>query len=53
VVEQSFQGSRAPAGQKEERLPFSYVVHADALTRIDTLYHFYLKENILFFHKTT
>jgi hypothetical protein len=42
-----------PAGQKAERLPFSYVVYADALSRIDSLYRFYLKENILLFHKTT
>jgi hypothetical protein len=58
VVERSFQGdqpvkSRAPAGQRAERLPFSNVVNADALSRIDSLYHFYLKENIFLFHKTT
>jgi hypothetical protein len=43
--------SRAPAGQRAERLPFSYVVYADALSRIDSLNHFRLKENILLFHK--
>jgi hypothetical protein len=41
------------AAQRAERLPFSYVVYADALSRIDSLYCFYLKENILLFHKTT
>jgi hypothetical protein len=66
VVERSFQGdlpvkeqsacqskSRVPAGQRAERLPFSYVVYANALSRIDSLYRFCLKENILLFPKTT
>jgi hypothetical protein len=49
--------SRAPAGQKAElrlvKEQSAYVVYANALSRIDSLYCFYLKENILLFHKTT
>jgi hypothetical protein len=57
VVEQSFQGDllvkEQSVCQSKSRAPASYVVYDNALSRIDSLHHFYLKENILLFHKTT